>query len=150
MPGDNVAPASDQNEASGLLQELRNSQQAQVDLLSQITSPESAKSVAPKWADVLAEGLDRTKRLRLAGGPPKPGSRPTGGGLAAAARAAAAEKPDTEEVAQIDAGLQRAGAIEGVAPILEAALAERASREPQGALAEALIKRGVSIPGAGQ
>jgi len=149
QPGDKAG--SDQGDALSLLQEVGNFQFAQVELLGQISDSNNAKAVAPRWADALADALDRTKRLRLAGGPPKPGSgRPQGGGLAAAARAAAAEKGDAEVIAQLEAGLQRVWGIEGVPPIMEAALVERAGREPQSALAEALTKRGIAVPGAAQ
>ncbi len=129
-----------------LVSNIQNSQNTLIESLKQITDLEAARRIAPAWAEQTAKGLDAVRQLCAAGGLPNPDT--VQGGLRGKAMAMAAVNTDGDHVTQIEGEMQRVSAIDGVMPVLEAALAEQAKREPNGALAAILAERGVSLQAA--
>lgn len=114
-----------------------------------VTDQETARKLAPTFAEQTAKGLDSVRLLRGAGGIPKP-ENVTTGGLRGKGIVAGAANADLDLVGQIEGELQRVNTIAGAMPILETAIADQARREPQGALAATLNERGVSLQAAPQ
>jgi hypothetical protein len=115
----------------------------------QVTDQETARRLAPAFAEQTAKGLDNVRLLRGAGGIPKP-ENVTSGGLRGKGIVAGAANTDIDLVGQIENDLQRINTIAGAMPILEAAIVDQARREPQGALAATLNERGVPLQAAPQ
>ena len=159
-PGDPPPAAALSNkERISLVSQFQEVQTQAKEALTAITDADAAHRQAPEFADVMSRGLDLLRQIRLGGGLPKPEPPPSGpqqGGLVGAALRAQAEratgpaliKSDQEAVQQIDAELARAGQLPGVMPIIEEELLKRATSDPNGALAAALVERGVAVPGA--
>ena len=88
QPGEATAAPGplDKEDLKKLPSDIKNLEEQMVDSLRQITDADTAKRLAPQWADVTSQGLDGVAKLRHFGGVPKPdaGSQPSGaptGGL---------------------------------------------------------------------
>jgi hypothetical protein len=144
--GETPVPPANPSDPMAWVIEVMEVETQLADNLKQVTDVESAKRVAPTWAGLMERGLDRVRKIRLAGGPPKPQPNPGGGGgLRARALAASATTQEPENLAKVDGEMLRIAGVAGAMPILEAALLDQARRDPSGALAAALTERGVAI-----
>jgi phage FluMu protein Com len=147
--GETPVPAANPSDPMSWVIEVMEVETQIAENLKQIMDVESAKRVAPTWAGLMERGLDRVRKIRLAGGPPKPQPNPGGGGgLRARALAASATTQELENLAKVEGEMLRIASMAGAMPILEAALLDQARRDPTGALAAVLTERGVAITAA--